>query len=88
MIDQELYQLIGRRLRARRRLLEMTQSDVASACGTTFQQIHKHETGAGTLSVARLLKLAQVLRTPVAELIEPANNRTGLAARDPKHPAP
>src|SRR5258708_3873989 len=47
MRDQGIYRTIGRRLRARRRLLEMTQRDVGTRCGLTFQQIQKYEAGAG-----------------------------------------
>lgn len=75
MTDQDLYRLIGKRLRARRRLLELTQTEVARACDTTFQQIHKHETGACVLSVGRLIRLAQVLRAPVTSFLEPHTDR-------------
>ncbi|MGH6908713.1 MAG: helix-turn-helix domain-containing protein, partial [Phenylobacterium sp.] len=33
--------IVGRRLRARRRLLGLTQQRLADSCGVTFQQIQK-----------------------------------------------
>ena len=69
MRDEELYLAIGRRLRARRRMVELTQAQVAQRCGLTFQQIHKYETGVVAMPVARLVQLASVLQTPVSNLI-------------------
>lgn len=69
MGDSEIFRAIGHRLRARRRLLGLTQRAVADGCGLTFQQIQKYETGQVTLSVARLIALAQVLQAPVGDLI-------------------
>ena len=37
---------VGKRLRRRRRLLGMTQQDLASQVGVRFQQIQKYECGA------------------------------------------
>lgn len=69
MSDSDIFRAIGLRLRARRRLLGMTQRAVADGCGLTFQQIQKYETGQVTLSVARLIALAEVLEAPVGELL-------------------
>lgn len=69
MRDQEIYQLVGRRLRARRRLLALTQGQVATACGLRFQQIQKYEAGINAISIARLLMLSRVLKTPLTELL-------------------
>jgi transcriptional regulator with XRE-family HTH domain len=70
MRDQDIYRLIGRRLRARRRLLEMTQGDVASRCGLTFQQIQKYEAGLIAMPIARLIAIADALQAPVADFIQ------------------
>ena len=85
MTDQELYRLIGKRLKARRRMLELTQADVARAAGTTFQQIHKHEAGACAMSVARLLKLSAALRAPIDYFIDPMTERPMAEARSGTH---
>ena len=69
MRDQGIYRVIGRRLRARRRLLEMTQGDVAARCGLTFQQIQKYEAGLIAMPIARLLAIADALQAPVVDFI-------------------
>jgi transcriptional regulator with XRE-family HTH domain len=53
--------MVGRRLRARRRLLGYSQQQLGAACGVTFQQIHKYEAAVCRLSVVMLWKLAQAL---------------------------
>jgi len=57
---------LGRRLRRRRRLLGLTQQQIADACGVRFQQIQKYECGANRMSAARLWRLAEALDVPVA----------------------
>jgi transcriptional regulator with XRE-family HTH domain len=69
MRDEDIYRAIGGRLRARRRSLEMTQSEVAMSCGLTFQQIQKYEAGLVAMPVGRLLMLAHVLEAPLIELV-------------------
>ena len=56
---------LGRRLRRRRRLLGLTQQELAHACGVRFQQIQKYECGANRISAARLWQLAEALEVPV-----------------------
>ena len=56
---------LGKRLRRRRRLLGLTQQQLAGACGVRFQQIQKYECGANRISAARLWQLAEALETPV-----------------------
>lgn len=57
---------LGRRLRRRRRLLGLTQQELAGACGVRFQQIQKYECAANRMSAARLWQLAEVLEVPVS----------------------
>lgn len=57
---------LGRRLRRRRRLLGMTQQQLAVQVGIRFQQIQKYECGANRISAARLWQLAEALESPVS----------------------
>ncbi|MBS0296387.1 MAG: helix-turn-helix transcriptional regulator [Proteobacteria bacterium] len=57
---------LGKRLRRRRRLLGLTQQQLANAVGIRFQQIQKYECGANRISAARLWQLAEALETPVS----------------------
>ena len=61
---------LGRRLRRRRRLLGLTQQELAAACGVRFQQIQKYECAANRMSAARVWQLAEVLEVPVAYFYE------------------
>jgi transcriptional regulator with XRE-family HTH domain len=57
---------LGRRLRRRRRLLGLTQQQLAGQVGVRFQQIQKYECGANRISAARLWELAEALGTPIS----------------------
>lgn len=61
---------LGRRLRRRRRLLGLTQQELAQACGVRFQQIQKYECAANRMSAARVWQLAEVLEVPVSYFYE------------------
>jgi len=56
---------LGKRLRRRRRLLGLTQQQLAGAVGVRFQQIQKYECGANRISAARLWQLSEALEVPV-----------------------
>ena len=56
---------LGKRLRRRRRLLGLTQQQLASSVGVRFQQIQKYECGANRISAARLWRLSEALEVPV-----------------------
>jgi len=57
---------LGKRLRRRRRLLGLTQQQLAMAVGVRFQQIQKYECGANRISAARLWQLAEALEVQVS----------------------
>ena len=61
--DIDLY--VGKRLRRRRRLLGLTQQQLASSVGIRFQQIQKYECGANRISASRLFELSEALQVPV-----------------------
>jgi transcriptional regulator with XRE-family HTH domain len=78
---------LGKRLRRRRRLLGLTQQQLAQSVGVRFQQIQKYECGANRISAARLWQLSQALEVPISyfydgivELAQPsaANDQGGL----------
>jgi transcriptional regulator with XRE-family HTH domain len=61
---------IGKRLRGRRRLLGLTQSELGSICGVRFQQIQKYESAANHISAAMLWRLAAGLGVEVQYFYE------------------
>ena len=70
MDEQAILRAIGRRLRQRRRLLSMTQRELAAACSVSFQQVHKYEAGLCSISVAKLVVLAQALGTSAGYFVD------------------
>lgn len=57
---------VGRRIRLRRSLLGLSQSEVANAMGLTFQQVQKYERGANRVSSSRLFDIARILDVPIS----------------------
>ena len=56
---------IAGRLRLRRGLLGMTQSELARALGITFQQVQKYERGSNRISIGKLVQIAEILDVPI-----------------------
>ncbi|MEA1676261.1 helix-turn-helix transcriptional regulator [Nitrospirillum sp. BR 11163] len=56
---------VASRIRLRRGLLGMSQSDLARALGITFQQVQKYERGSNRVSVGKLYRLAEILDVPL-----------------------
>lgn len=52
---------IGRRIRLHRLAKGMSQMEVASLCGITFQQIQKYENGTNRVGGSRLQQIANAL---------------------------
>lgn len=61
---------IGRRMYARRRQLELTQTDLGAALKVTFQSVQKYECGAIKISAAGLYLAAKALRVEPAFFYE------------------
>ncbi|XKT75324.1 MAG: helix-turn-helix domain-containing protein [Patescibacteria group bacterium UBA2103] len=53
------------RIRLRRSLLDMSQSELGEKLGVTFQQVQKYERGANRVGASRLFDLAKVLDVSV-----------------------
>jgi transcriptional regulator with XRE-family HTH domain len=63
---------VGKRVRMRRLMLKMSQGDLASSAGITFQQIQKYEKGTNRISSSRLQQFADVLDVPISYFFEDA----------------
>ena len=61
--------VIGQRLRSFRLAKEMSQDDLGTQLGVSFQQIQKYEKGANRLSGSRLITAANVLGTSVEQIL-------------------
>lgn len=56
---------VGGRISARRRLLQLSQKEMAEALGVTFQQVQKYEKGVNRIGAGRLFNIAQLLGVDV-----------------------
>ena len=57
---------VGSRVRLRRTLLGLNQTQLGERLGITYQQVQKYEQGVNRISASRLYKLTQILDTPLA----------------------
>jgi transcriptional regulator with XRE-family HTH domain len=62
--------LVGKRIRARRHALGISQTELGDAIGVKFQQIQKYETGANRVSASRLWAVAEKLGVDVVYFFE------------------
>ena len=70
LASQPLDRYIGDRLRSRRQLLGMSQTQLAHAIGVSFQQVQKYEKGANRIGSGLLYRLAELLEVPIAYFYE------------------
>lgn len=61
---------VGAMIRAHRRAAGVSQEELGTALGLTFQQIQKYETGENRISASKLVEVARVLSLPVGALFE------------------
>jgi len=65
---------VGARVRMRRKMLAMSQTQLADALGITYQQVQKNERGINRIGASRLRQISDILRVPVAFFFEGAPN--------------
>jgi transcriptional regulator with XRE-family HTH domain len=73
---------IGHRIRARRTLLGLSQTELADAAGITFQQVQKYEKGTNRVGASRLQQFSETLGVPPSYFFE------GAPTAGKKQPAP
>ncbi|MEM7747117.1 MAG: helix-turn-helix transcriptional regulator [Pseudomonadota bacterium] len=61
---------VGKRLRARREMLGMSQQDLADRCHISPQQVHKYETGISSIRASRIVQFGYVLDVPSAYFLD------------------
>ncbi len=78
---------IGSRVRLRRVTLGVSQEQLGTALGLTFQQIQKYEKGQNRIGAGRLYRIAQALSAPVDYFFDglpstaPRGDEPGVIAR-------
>jgi transcriptional regulator with XRE-family HTH domain len=79
LIDQQ----VGSRVRLRRLMLKLSQTDLADGLGLTFQQVQKYEKGMNRIGAGRLQQIAHILQVPVTFFFEtPSPNPPSTVAQD------
>jgi transcriptional regulator with XRE-family HTH domain len=73
---------IGQKVRARRTLLGLSQTDLAHAAGISFQQVQKYENGTNRVGASRLQQFSEALGVPPSYFFE------GGPSVGKKQPAP
>ena len=66
---------VGQRVRARRKMLSMSQTELGKQLGVTFQQVQKYERGTNRIGSSRLFRVSNALDVPVAFFFEGAETK-------------
>ena len=66
---------VGNRIRLRRKLINMTQEQLARSLGITFQQVQKYERGSNRVSASRLFQIAEILDVTVTFFFDDWDNQ-------------
>ncbi len=61
---------VGRRVKARRTLIGMSQEELGKHVGLTFQQIQKYENGMNRIGAGRLWRFSLILGQPISWFFE------------------
>jgi transcriptional regulator with XRE-family HTH domain len=73
---------IGQKIKTRRNLLGLSQTELADAAGITFQQVQKYEKGVNRVGAGRLQQFSEALGVPPSYFFE------GAPSAGKKVPAP
>ncbi len=66
---------VGGRVRDRRTLIGMTQTELGKHVGLTFQQIQKYENGLNRMAASRLWQFSLILGQPISWFFERIGER-------------
>jgi transcriptional regulator with XRE-family HTH domain len=71
-------QHVGSRVRMRRVMLKLSQTDLADGLGVSFQQVQKYEKGANRIGASRLQQISHILQVPVSFFFDGAPSVAGM----------
>ncbi len=78
---------VGHRVRTRRTLLGLNQTQLGEALGITFQQVQKYENGSNRIGASRLYHLSKILDVPVSYFYEDMPKELGEAPQPAERPS-
>lgn len=61
---------VGAKVKTRRLMMGLSQEELATAIGVTFQQVQKYERGTNRISVSRLVEISRALKVPMEYFLE------------------
>lgn len=73
---------VGNRLRMRRTILGLSQTELGQKLGLTFQQIQKYEQGLNRIGSSRLYELSKILKISIAYFFEDLEDVDSLNGED------
>ncbi|MDB5641435.1 MAG: helix-turn-helix transcriptional regulator [Hyphomicrobiales bacterium] len=73
--DQE----VGAKIRARRRALAVSQSDLGDKIGVSYRQVQKYEAGVNRISIMRLEQIAAALDGRLSDFLDSAPDESTSA---------
>jgi len=68
---------VGSRVRMRRMMLDMSQTELGNAIGLTFQQVQKYEKGTNRIGAGRLHEISRILQVPISFFFEGSPREPG-----------
>jgi transcriptional regulator with XRE-family HTH domain len=68
---------VGSRVRMRRMMLDMSQTELGNDIGLTFQQVQKYEKGTNRIGAGRLHEIARILQVPISFFFEGSPREPG-----------
>lgn len=78
----EIDQHVGGRVRMRRKLIGVSQEQLADSLALTFQQVQKYERGENRISASKLYRIAALLKTDVTYFFDGLPDPVDAAAPD------
>ena len=79
---------VGKRVRMRRLMLDMSQTNLGEAVSLTFQQIQKYEKGTNRIGASRLQQISHILQVPISLFFEGAPKLSGTRTKNGAAPSP
>ena len=73
---------VGRRLKAFRKKMRVSQPQLAGKVGITFQQIQKYENGQNRIGASRLWDIAKALNIPIGDFFDSAPSAEPLSEKE------
>ena len=77
---------VGSRVRTRRTLLGLNQTQLGDALGITFQQVQKYENGSNRIGASRLYQISKNLDVPVSYFYEDMPDDIGRPLKPLRRP--